>query len=190
MFCPQCLPRWAGQRGFGLSPKFCNQLRERRHHMKMHYDQRMKRSGWAPGPWDSEQDIYEWIDPTTGLYCRILRVPHRGHLCGYVRVPRGVRNSSRRLQCHGGTTFDKKMKKSRYFKAGRWVGFDCAHLGDLSPGMEAEIRGLPAELGDAAMRLLQSPYDGVSFGPSQYRNVAYCLDQVTELASQVVGWGR
>lgn len=41
---------------------------------------------WGDGPWQTEPDRKEWIDPATGLTCLIVRGPV-GALCGYVGVP-------------------------------------------------------------------------------------------------------
>lgn len=45
------------------------------------------KSSWGDGPWQSEPDKKQWLDPETGLPCLIVRGPH-GALCGYVGVPR------------------------------------------------------------------------------------------------------
>ena len=42
----------------------------------------------ADGPWRGEADKLAWIDDCTGFECIMLRDPHRGHLSGYVGVPR------------------------------------------------------------------------------------------------------
>jgi hypothetical protein len=76
-------------------------------------------------PWEGEPDKVQWIDPTTGYDCLILRNP-LGALCGYVGVPpthpfHGVDYGScpedcdekwcshrpdARVQVHGGITFN------------------------------------------------------------------------------------
>ncbi len=40
---------------------------------------------WPVGPWDSEPDKVQWVDPETDLDCLIVR-NHMGGLCGYVGV--------------------------------------------------------------------------------------------------------
>jgi hypothetical protein len=47
----------------------------------------VKRDDWAPGPWDSEDDRYEWRT-AAGLTGLIIRGP-LGALCGYVGVEPG-----------------------------------------------------------------------------------------------------
>src|SRR5690606_8583713 len=53
-----------------------------------------------------------------------------------------------------------------------WLGFDCAHLGDVSPGMDARSR----ELGHPPLR----------FGDERYRDVGYVRRECASLAAQLV----
>lgn len=46
------------------------------------------KKGWGEGPWQHEPDKVQWVDPTTGYACLIVRGPV-GALCGYVGVPKG-----------------------------------------------------------------------------------------------------
>ena len=142
----------------------------------------------AEKPWNLEPDFVKWIDPVTGLVCAIVRVKTLGHLCGYVRVPnsrlvkrmrqrerriiglafsgRNVRRSGYTLPeidniaVHGGVTFSGRHGHYRMSR-GYWVGFDCAHFGDLSPGL----------------RLVS--FVGV------YRDMAYVRGQCESLAKQL-----
>ena len=45
----------------------------------------MDKSSWSPGPWHDEPDV--WHGEASGYVCSIRRVPHSGHLCGYVTIP-------------------------------------------------------------------------------------------------------
>lgn len=70
-----------------------------------------------------------------GLACHILRHRVLGHLCGYVGLPaghplHGETNPLRiDVEVHGGVTYGRKHTDGLY-----WVGFDCSHYGDLTPG--------------------------------------------------------
>lgn len=97
-----------------------------------------------------------------GLQYLIVQHPHSGHLCGYVRLPRtsqlykvankkklgykyGKAISKKKttvrrgydardiegLRVHGDITF--AGTKPHKFARGYWIGFDCAHAGDLCP---------------------------------------------------------
>lgn len=72
--------------------------------------------------------------------CHIRRVglEWSGHLCGYIEIPttHGLHGKSYdeieqhydyELPAHGGLTFSGEVEGNY------WIGFDCAHLGDLSP---------------------------------------------------------
>lgn len=92
-------------------------------------------------PWEAEPNELKWVDPGTRLTCLIIRTG-MGHLCGYVRIPRSSRlyvKKQRRaainkLRVHGGVTFDGGIRRGGGGKLrGRWIGFDCAHFGDLVP---------------------------------------------------------
>lgn len=43
------------------------------------------KSAWGDGPWLTEPDKIQWVDPATDLDCLIVRGPS-GALCGYVGV--------------------------------------------------------------------------------------------------------
>jgi hypothetical protein len=84
--------------------------------------------------------------------CAIIRHSHLGHLCGYVKMPKGYELSEDdlySLEVHGGITYDKN----------NWIGFDCAHSGDLAPASKE------------------------SYGV--YRNFAYVKAETQRLAEQV-----
>ena len=108
-------------------------------------------------PWETEPDITKGYH--MGVAYRIMRHGGMGHLCGYVRLPKGhpwlkaamkkqwgpvwPKNTYRavrkgydahpiaNLRVHGGVTFFGRSCRGR----GYWIGFDCAHCDDLVPGM-------------------------------------------------------
>ena len=149
------------------------------------------KSGWGPGPWQDEPDKIHWIDPATDMDCLMVRQPHSGHWCGYVAVTEGHPFYAKHydacrlpgdewLDVHGGLTYaafcadtdDESRFVCHVPEPGRphkvwWLGFDCAHLHDLSPAyaarhpdwpssddevyrdrpyVEAEVRSLAAQL--------------------------------------------
>lgn len=68
-----------------------------------------------------------------GLRFAIVRQP-TGHLCGYVKIPRGLTIDKEEIKAHGGITFEGSIG---YLigntGSGNWIGFDCAHAYDLIP---------------------------------------------------------
>lgn len=107
---------------------------------------KVDRTKFGSGPWDDEPDLIEWIDPATSRQCRIERPP-LGHLCGYVAVAKDHSwfevddcRVEPHPEVHGGLTYsDHKDGDSSLW----WLGFDCAHLGDLVPASRVfhELRG-------------------------------------------------
>lgn len=113
------------------------------------------KSDWPRGPWDTEVDKKQWVDEATGLACMIRRAGHElGHWCGYVGVPRGhaaygVEYDDIGCEVHGGLTFSSRCQHGDQATAichlveeGEdddvwWLGFDCAHSGDLIPAMRS-----------------------------------------------------
>ncbi|MBM4072609.1 MAG: hypothetical protein FJ271_27330 [Planctomycetes bacterium] len=110
------------------------------------------KSAWAKGPWRHEVDKKQWTDPKTGMACLIVRTP-MGHLCGYVGVPEGHKLHGADYHMvdadvHGGLTFADHCHPGESEATGVchltepgdpevwWFGFDCAHSGDMSPGIE------------------------------------------------------
>lgn len=92
-------------------------------------------------PWQDEPDRKEWVDKPTGLKCLIRRISGLGHLCGYVGIgPKhrlhGTHYDYVNIDVHGGLTY----AGNGVVDAGEdrdlwWFGFDCAHAGDVSPGL-------------------------------------------------------
>lgn len=111
------------------------------------------KSGWGSGPWSDEPDKRQWRDEATGLPCLIVRAGRDlGHLCGYVGVPAGHPAHGKDydhldVEVHGGLTFASACSHGAEDRAichkvepGEpddvwWLGFDCAHIGDVSPAM-------------------------------------------------------
>jgi len=132
------------------------------------------------GEWKYEPDKMQWVDPETKLDCMIVRHDRLYHLCGYVGVPKshscfGKNYDDVYVEVHGGLTFSEKcnpepndmgichIKELGTNEEVFWFGFDCAHLGDKSPGMEK-----------------------YSFNKTdQYRNFAYLIEQTINLAKQL-----
>ncbi len=135
---------------------------------------------WGPGPWQDEPDTKDWTH--LGYRCLIIRnTLVSGSLCGYVGVPPGHPwhgYNGDNIETHCGITFNGRFANpaaevgmSEEDAAGLWfLGFDCAHHGDLSPGLEASLnRAIPGR---------QSRPHGV------YRDMEYVTRCVEDLAMQ------
>lgn len=161
---------------------------------------------WGPGPWQLEPDKIQWIDPTTDLDCLMVRQERSGHWCGYVGVAAGHSafekgyeavherfgpwDDDTHLDVHGGLTFADACREGEpeghgvchIPEPGRpahvwWLGFDCAHARDLSPGHAVFHREFDADHPEFAyLRDLDV-----------YRDRAYVEAEVTSLARQLAG---
>lgn len=121
------------------------------------------------GPWTSEPDSKEW--EAHGFRCVLRRGPGN-HWCGYVGIPNGhpafdmpYRDD---LFCgvdvHGGLTFGSLHPRHLPDDGLYWVGFDCAHYGDLSPDYAKYFSSLA---------------DG------EYRDINYAIAETERLAQQL-----
>jgi hypothetical protein len=107
------------------------------------------------GPWHAEPDRLQFEHE--GFPCLIVR-GRMGNLCGYVGVPPGHPWHRREYEgieakVHGGLTYAAKCSGwiCHIAKPGEpddvwWLGFDCAHSGDLIPGMYVGLPGLRHEM--------------------------------------------
>lgn len=151
------------------------------------------KSDWGDGPWLTEPDKIQWQDEATGLPCLIVRNTRvTGALCGYVGVAEGHPDFEKgydgvEVEVHGGLTFasfctdsdDESSHICHRPAPGEpdhvwWLGFDCAHAGDVSPAMDARCR--------------KSPFGTTLHGDGweeTYKPIAYVKAEVTQLAAQL-----
>jgi hypothetical protein len=142
-----------------------------------------------PGPWSGEPDKAQWIDTVTGLDCLMVR-NHMGALCGYVGVQPGHKWHGKDWDevephpyVHGGLTYAAFCMEGaedgpgvcHVPEPGRpanvwWLGFDCAHLGDLMPRyMEDDMRDIAPSLCEGSV----------------YRTFEYVRGECAKLALQI-----
>lgn len=160
---------------------------------------KMDKSEWGDGPWQKEPDRIEWEH--RGLPCLMLRNPMGGNWCGYVACAPGSKffakdysqctlippcedycehSPSSFLTVHGGLTYSGHCNGHicHVPKPGQpdnvwWLGFDCAHSGDYSPGFAARLKGILKESPDFLRE------------NCNYKDVAYVKKQVEKLALQI-----
>ena len=169
------------------------------------YKGAIDRTGWDPGPWDDEPDKVQWIDGATGLDCLAVRGP-MGCWCGYVGLPPGHRFHGTGYdyvepypEVHGGLTFADACMEDlpegegvcHMPEPGRpadvwWLGFDCGHFMDVSPGLEARMRQLRADHPDLQREheRLREMVDGPVWH-DVYRDLGYVRGEVARLAEQL-----
>lgn len=149
-----------------------------------------QRAKWGAGPWTNEPDRVEWTT-RAGLPAIALRQPRSGHWCGYVGVAPGHRWHGVDLQsypegvevpdAHGGITYNEHCVGAvcHVPQPGEpddlwWIGFDCAHAGDRTPGSGTNIARI--FLDDEA----DARFGGV------YRTIDFVQKQCERLAKQAV----
>ncbi len=111
------------------------------------------KSSWPVGPWKDEPDLVNLFEEESGLYCQIWRHSTGGSLNGYVALPPSHKYYNKHydnidVDVHGGLTFaaisweeDQGLATlhGNVLYIGEpgllyWIGFDCMHWQDLSPG--------------------------------------------------------
>lgn len=123
-------------------------------------------------PWEKEPNEEQWVDKRTGLFCRIRRHPEHLHLCGYVGVGKdhvffGLTDEDfDGVHVHGGLTYAGTEDDGIH-----WFGFDCAHAGDLSPGILIHL---------LATRMAEYDYDYLR--GEEYRTWDYVKAEVERMA--------
>lgn len=104
---------------------------------------------WNRGEWDHEPDKVQWQDKETGLPCLAVRNSSAGFWCGYVGVDSKHPYFEKKyddcdVDCHCGLTFSGKCGNNEHGICHKvsegeddnvwWLGFDCGHCDDMSPG--------------------------------------------------------
>jgi len=163
-------------------------------------DPSINKMDWGEGEWQHEPDKIQFLDEKTGYPCLIVRNNY-GALCGYVGISPGHKHygedlssydKADSLEVHGGITFASGCQEGNsdfgvchLVDDGEednvwWIGFDCAHLGDLEPNKYGRKRSIVKPILDAACPefLLRNSSD-------QYRNIEYVKNEIKNLACQL-----
>lgn len=124
------------------------------------------------GEWSKEEDRVQWEHK--GFDCLIIRNPLSFVLCGYVGVPKTHSYFKKsysdidEISVHGGLTYANECMghichnpNTGLHDSVWWLGFDCAHGYDISPGFDFIMPD------------------------AKYRNIAYLKKEVNELAEQL-----
>jgi hypothetical protein len=92
-----------------------------------------------------------------GLSCAVVQGREASNRCGYVRVPpshpaHGKSYKDVDVDVHGGLTFAAVEPCTEHEDGqGYWFGFDCAHLGDASYDLSADLN----EVSEGARRVIE-----------------------------------
>ena len=118
-------------------------------------------------PWEKEPNYEDFTH--AGYPCKIMRIPDLLHLCGYVGIPKDHPYYGKDdydleglLDVHGGVSFAAAPIEDEKHKDLWWIGFDCAHAGDLWPGRS-----------------------NLGFPGSTYKDINYVREETKKLAEQL-----
>lgn len=163
------------------------------------------RALWANGPWDDEPDLIRWKHEPSG-YDLLMWRNHMGTWCGYVGLPEthplhglnyGSEEFLERLETHHGLTFSDTFVdvKDRFelpdeLRLLWWIGFDCAHFGDVMPAMDAltsalrDTNGTLQRFEAMKKQLLESDPEMLYHWRETYKTVDEVRLMVEDLAGQ------
>jgi hypothetical protein len=120
---------------------------------------------------DENEKERRWLSKV-GYQCLAYRHPSLLHWCGYVGLPEGHASHGKGYDdidanVHGGLTYARSHAPYCEPDGCWWIGFDCAHAGDLTPGV-GRLTGR------------ESAFEG-----DQYRDINYVVAECESLASQM-----
>lgn len=143
------------------------------------------RDRWGEGPWQAEPDIAEWRARGSALPRLGVRGP-MGGWCGYVGLPPGHPLHGKSWGdaavevhgVHGGITYGDACAGLVCHAPLEgepehvwWLGFDCAHAWDFTPGLAATVRRV-----SGAREMAEH---------ETYRTLAYVAREIEKLAAQL-----
>ena len=145
---------------------------------------------WPVGPWTTEVDRIQWVDPTTGYDCLLTRNPYCGFLCGYAGIPTSHPLSgvdygdlyNRSFAVESEITFSRFCAPKGVEEGsdvchvaypGRpdkvyWFGFHCGNMRDFEPNKSTNIQ--------------------FNTDQNDYRDIAFVREHVTKLALALKDW--
>jgi hypothetical protein len=159
------------------------------------YSSTAKLEVFGYGEWVEEPDEARWIYKNT--LCKVMRHPQYGHLNGYICLPEKhpwiEKDRAWEIDSgvHGGITWLEK-EDDGYF----WVGFDCLHSGDISPGsvalekrMDFFIKELDKKYSVLKKRLEESRRLSKQisiYRDAVYRNLHFCIKECEKLVDEML----
>lgn len=149
---------------------------------------------WGYGEWVEEPDLLEFEHE--GLKCRIQRIFAKeldghfslGHLCGYVCIPKEHSKYGKNafdefdeMDIHGGLTYGE-FQNDEY-----WIGFDCAHAGDIVPSIEALNKTMERpEFMKELANDMKERYPNCYLFNSTYKNISFVVGECKALVEQLL----
>lgn len=162
-------------------------ITEQQHHWTS--EEKLKYCGY--GEWVEEADSTE-IE-YLGYEAMIFRVFHYepytkkvayfgGHLCGYVKISNNhpfYKKKGIYLECHGGITANEIHED-------HWIGFDCAHLGDIVPTTEHFKRTSPEWIEIQKKNPIPLGFENHHLFNPTYKNIEFCIEECKSMIAQLI----
>lgn len=149
---------------------------------------------WPAGPWDTEPDRLEWRLPDLPEHPLLIVRGPNGSLCGYAGVAPGHPAHGKgyddvEVDVHGGLTYAAGCSGHICHVPAPgepddiwWLGFDCTHAGDYSPGLQATIARASGQ--QMAPPYVDPPLEA-PWHIDRYRDIDYVKFEVESLARQL-----
>lgn len=126
-----------------------------------------------------------------GFQC-VVKMQEIGHRCGYVGIPKGhelycADYDEIDIGCHGGLTYADFTLLDDNSNDIWWIGFDCAHWGDLRDYESAKKLYKDNEkVYEMICRSeeIDSKTNYSSFG--EIRTLEYCVEQCESIVNQII----
>lgn len=155
------------------------------------YTSEEKLKWWGYGEWVEEPD--EVLFEHEGIKCKIIRIclcdgpgtlpdgtylMFGGYLCGYIFVPKdnpnfGILYEDIEMDVHCGLSY------SRMQDDGYWIGFDCAHSGDLVPSNVVLKKLFHVDY------LIPEGFENHHLFNPTYKNMNFCIQECKSMAEQI-----
>ena len=125
-----------------------------------------------------------------GFQCCVI-FQDLGHRCGYVKIPYWHPAYEKSwdeldIKCHGGITYASHSLLGKTHASGWWIGFDCAHFGDI-PDVQSAIKYFNE--GDEEQRKTLNFLYNLDKGQENFGSVKtldYCIQQCRSIVDQLM----
>ena len=125
-----------------------------------------------------------------GFQCCVI-FQDLGHRCGYVKIPYWHPAYEKNwdeldIKCHGGITYADHSLLGKTHTFGWWIGFDCAHFGDI-PDVQSAIKYFNE--GDEEQRKTLNFLYNLDKGQENFGSVKtldYCIQQCRSIVDQLM----
>lgn len=149
--------------------------------LKVMYPRDIYNEQWGIGEWTDEPDYVAFMH--NGIRCEIMR-NCVGAICGYIIVEANHPWHTKDYhdidaEVHGGLTFAQLDEDGSY-----WVGFDCAHSGDIAPSCEKSMAKSREGLKLKHPNLFSER--AVGFFAATYKNINFVTEECKRLADQAI----